>query len=269
MRMRFDLSRALGMLVVWVSVAQAAPPMKDPLYGDPAHPNLSGMWNPEFAYLGPPVGEPPARPPGGAPGGAPPFAAFKPPPMPDLTPPYAKKFAEWKRKFDTDGSQEPDTVTRCLAFGMPRFGTMPVEIIQTPGQVTMNLGVLHDIRRIYLDGIGHTVGADPSFSGDSVGHWEGDTLVVETVGLLDNSQLAPGVGHSDQAKVVERIRRISPETLEVQQTITDPKTLSEPWVSVHRYQRHKDWDIKEYICDQNNRDSADEKGRAGIDIEKR
>ena len=44
----------------------------------------------------------------------------------------------------------------------------------------MNLGVLHDIRRIYMDGIGHTVGADPSFNGDSVGHWEGDTLVVET-----------------------------------------------------------------------------------------
>ena len=89
----------------------------------------------------------------------------------------AESYFDKAEQFDTDGSQEPDSVTRCLAFGMPRFGTMPMEIIQTPGQITMNLGVLHDIRRIYMDGIGHTVGADPSFSGDSVGRWEGDTLI--------------------------------------------------------------------------------------------
>src|SRR4249920_3522410 len=106
-----------------VNAAAAAPTVKDPLYGDPAHPNLSGMWNPEFAYFGPPVGDAP-RPPGppaggpppggGAPAGRPPGGppgaeAFPPgpPPGPQLTPPYAARFAEWKKKFDTDGSQEP------------------------------------------------------------------------------------------------------------------------------------------------------------------
>lgn len=252
MRMRLDLSRALGMLVLWVSVAHAAPPMKDPLYGDPAHPNLSGMWNPEFAYLGPPVGDPPARPPGGAPAGAPPFAAFKPPPMPELTPPYAKKFAEWKRKFDTDGSQEPDTVTRCLAFGMPRFGTMPVEIIQTPGQITMNLGVLHDIRRIYLDGIGHTVGADPSFSGDSVGHWEGDTLVVETNNLRAGTLDRNGLPYSDKLTAVERIRRVSPTRLEIETTLTDPEAFVKPFTMKRAYVPMPAGSrFEEYICENN------------------
>ena len=179
--------------------------MKDPLYGDPAHPNLSGMWNPEYAYLGPPVGAPrharPARP-GRRRAPAPSHPG--PRPGPQLTPPYAKRFAEWKRKFDTDGSQEPDSVTRCLAFGMARFGTMPVEIIQTPGQITMNLGVLHDIRRIYLDGIGHTVGADPSFNGDSVGHWEGDTLVVETNNIRAGTLDRNGVPYSDKLTAVEK-----------------------------------------------------------------
>ena len=133
---------------------------------------------------------------------------FTRPPPPQLTPPYAKKFAEWSKKFET-GTQEPDTVTRCLAFGIARFGTMPMEIIQTPGQITMNLGVLHDIRRIYMDGIGHTVGADPSFNGDSVGRWEGDTLVVETNNIRAGTIDRDGIPYSDKLTVVERIRRVS------------------------------------------------------------
>jgi hypothetical protein len=239
---------AVGLSVVWMAAVQAATPMKDPLYGDPKHPNLSGMWNPEFAYLGPPIGEQANRPPGGPP----PFAPFKPPPGPELTPPYAKKFAEWKKKFDTDGSQEPDTVTRCLAFGMPRFGTMPVEIIQTPGQVTMNLGVLHDIRRIYLDGIGHTVGADPSFSGDSVGHWEGDTLVVETNNLRAGTIDRNGMPYSDKLTAVERIRRVSPTRLEIETTLTDPEAFVKPFTMKRAYVPMPPGSrFEEYICENN------------------
>jgi hypothetical protein len=248
MRMRLGLSGAVGVLLLCASVAHAATPMKDPLYGDPKHPNLSGMWNPEFAYLGPPIGEQAARPPGGPP----PFAAFKPPPIPELTPPYAKKFAEWKRKFDTDGSQEPDTVTRCLAFGMPRFGTMPMEIIQTPGQITLNLGVLHDIRRIYMDGIGHTVGADPSFSGDSVGHWEGDTLVVETNNLRAGTIDRNGIPYSDKLTAVERFRRVSPTRLEIETTLTDPEAFVHPFTMKRAYVPMPVGSrFEEYICENN------------------
>lgn len=241
--------------------AAAAPTVKDPLYGDPSHPNLSGMWNPEFAYLGPPLGGAPARPPGPPPGsvggsrppGPPPGAGgFQGPPIPQLAPASARRFAEWKRKFDTDGSQEPDTVTRCLAFGMPRFGTMPMEIIQTPGQITMNLGVLHDIRRIYLDGIGHTVGADPSFSGDSVGRWEGDTLIVETNNLRAGTLDRNGVPYSDKLTAVERFRRVSPTRLEVETTLTDPEAFTAPFTMKRAYVPMPPGSrFEEYICENN------------------
>jgi hypothetical protein len=234
--------------------ASGATAMKNPLYGDPAHPNISGMWNPEYAYFGPPIGDeprPPPFPPGAAPGKAPP-AAFRPP-MPKLTPPYAKRYAEWRKKFET-GQQEPDTVTRCLAFGIARFGTMPVEIIQTPGQITMNLGVLHDIRRIYLDGIGHTTGADPSFNGDSVGHWDGDTLVVETNNVRAGTIDRDGVPYSDKLTAVERIRRVSPTRLEIETTLTDPEAFVTPFTIKRAYVPMPPGSrFEEYLCE-NNRD---------------
>jgi hypothetical protein len=234
--------------------------MKDPLYGDPAHPNISGMWNPEFAYFGPPTGAPAAPPPGAAPGGAPAGAALRgagggfpgASAGPQLTPPYAKRYAEWKKKFDTDGSQEPDTVTRCLAFGVARFGTMPMEIIQTPGQITMNLGVLHDIRRIYTDGIGHTVGADPSFSGDSVGRWEGDTLIVETINVRAGQVDRNGIPYSDNLTAVEKIRRVSPTRLEIEMTLTDPEAFLAPYTVKRAYVPMPPGSrFEEYICENN------------------
>src|SRR4051812_28530214 len=87
--------------------AGAATAMANALYGDPSHPNLSGMWNPEFAYFGPPPGgAPPGGPPraappgGGAPGGPPPGAGPRGPAGPQLTPAYAAKFAAWQKKFE-------------------------------------------------------------------------------------------------------------------------------------------------------------------------
>jgi hypothetical protein len=175
------------------------------------------------------------------------------PPMPQLTPAYAKKYAEWRKKFET-GEQEPDTVTRCLAFGIARFGTMPVEIIQTPGQITMNLGVLHDIRRIYMDGVGHTTGADPSFNGDSVGHWEGDTLVVETNNVRAGTIDRDGVPYSDKLTAVERIRRVSPTRLEIEMTLTDPEAFVAPFTIKRAYVPMPPGSrFEEYLCE-NNRD---------------
>jgi hypothetical protein len=237
-----------------VAPAMAAEAMKDPLYGDPKHPNISGMWNPEYAYFGPPTGEG-ARPalPGGGPASGRPFVMPPRPPMPQLTPPYAQRYAEWRKKFEV-GEQEPDTVTRCLAFGVARFGTMPMEIIQTPGQITMNLGVLHDIRRIYLDGIGHTVGADPSFNGDSVGRWEGDTLVVETNNVRAGTIDREGVPYSDKLTAVERIRRVSPSRLEIETTLTDPEAFVVPFTFKRAYVPMPPGSrFEEYLCE-NNRD---------------
>ncbi len=239
-------------LVVLCAVAgtlMAATAMKNPLYGDPKHPNISGMWNPEFVYFGAPLaGAPaPARPPAGG------VRRYTPPPLPKLTPEYAARYAKWRHDLES-GTQAPDSVARCLAFGVVRFGTMPMEIIQTPGQITMNLGVLHDIRRIYMDGIGHTVGADPSFNGDSVGHWEGDTLVVETNNLRAGTIDRNGVPYSDKLTVVERIRRVNPKRLEIETTMTDPEALQEPYVIHRAYTPMPPGSrFEEYLCE-NNRD---------------
>jgi len=256
-----SVAMTLGLGLCVAGIAWGANVMKNPLYGDPAHPNISGMWNPEYAYFGPPLGEdgkpagpPPGPPPAAsAPGqGIPPVMAYRPP-MPQLTPPYAKKYAEWRKKFET-GEQEPDTVTRCLAFGVARFGTMPMEIIQTPGQITMNLGVLHDIRRVYMDGIGHTVGADPSFNGDSVGHWDGDTLVVETNNVRAGTLDRDGVPYSDKLTAVERIRRVSPTRLEIETTLTDPEAFVVPFTIKRAYVPMPPGSrFEEYLCE-NNRD---------------
>jgi hypothetical protein len=226
------------------AAADGATAMKNPLYGDPSHPNISGMWNPEYAYFGVAPDDEAAPRPTGPP---------RMPPGPKLTPPYARRHAEWQKNYEV-GTQEPDTVTRCLAFGMPRFGTMPLEIIQTPGQVTLNTNVLHDIRRIYLDGIGHTTGADPSFNGDSIGHWEGDTLVVETNNLRPGTLDRNGVPYSDKLTAVERIRRVSPTRLEIETTLTDPEAFLEPFTVKRAYVPMPPGSrFEEYICE-NNRD---------------
>jgi hypothetical protein len=245
-----------GVLAICVAglagIGFAATAMKNPLYGDSHHPDIAGMWNPEFAYFGPPLGAAAAAGKAGVPrfppGGFPPR-----PPGPKLTPAYAAKYAEWRKKF-AEGKQEPDTVTRCLAFGIARSGTMPVEIIQTPGQITLNLGVLHNIRRIYLDGIGHTTGADPSFNGDSIGHWEGDTLVVETNNVRAATLDRDGIPYSDKLTAVERIRRTSPTRLEIEMTLTDPEAFLAPYTIRRAYVPMPPGSrFEEYLCE-NNRD---------------
>jgi hypothetical protein len=123
------------------------------------------------------------------------------------------------------------------------------------------------MRRIYL-GRKHTEDPDPSYQGESIGHWEGDTLVVDTIGFIPNSVIMPGLGHTDDMRIEERIRRVTPDRLEIARTITDPKVFAEPFKTNMVFKRHADWDIKEYICAQNNRDSADEEGRANMNLKR-
>jgi hypothetical protein len=241
---------SLGGASLPTHVAQAqsnAPNGPHDLYGDPAHPDISGMWNPDQAgsYV---MTEAMA-------------AAFGIPPAVFKTMPHSegpKLAAAYQAQFDRDtaamasGNPPLDSVSKCLAFGLPRFMTMPMEIIQTPGQVTMNLGVLHDIRRIYLDGRGHTPDADPSFSGDSVGHWEGDTLVVETTSLREGTFDRSGIPFSDKLTVVERFRRTSPKSIEDRMVLTDPQAFAQPYAVTRTYTLMPAGSrFEEYICENN------------------
>ncbi len=191
------------------------------------------------------------------------------PAPPHLTPEYAAKYAAY-REAQKRGEAEQTETANCVPPGMPQIMAQPypVEFLFTPGKVTVAIEAYSQMRRIFTDGRKHPDDPDPSYQGHSIGHWEGDTLVVDTVGFVESTLLAPGVGHGDEMHMVERIRRAAPDRIEIQSTVTDPKVLLEPWSFFHAYKRHTDWDIKEYICDQNNRDSADSKGRAEINIKR-
>jgi hypothetical protein len=230
-------------LLAATPAGRAATTAKSPLYGDPAHPDISGMWDPAPVSAAPTASGTSKEDSSATRLG---YGQVGP----RLTPAYAARHAKWLQDFKV-GKQELDPVTRCLAFGAVRFGTMPVEIIQTPGQVTLNVGVLHDIRRIYVDA-GHTAGADPSFNGDSIGHWEGDTLVVETNNVRASTFDRSGVPYSDKITMVERYRLVSPKRLEIESVLTDPEAFLAPYTMKRAYVPMPAGSrFEEYVCENN------------------
>jgi hypothetical protein len=125
------------------------------------------------------------------------------------------------------------------------------------------------VRHIHTDGRAHPADPDLTFNGDSIGHWEGDTLVVDTVGLAPQTFLVDGVQHSKGEHIVERIRLSDPDMLEIRTRIEDPGVLAQPWEFVGRFARHRDWSLAEYICEQNNRNAVDASGKASINLDQK
>jgi hypothetical protein len=183
---------------------------------------------------------------------------------PSLTPAYADKA---KTQPATPPAEESLTAN-CLPPGMP--GIMgqpyPMEFLLTPGQVTIVIEAYNQIRHIYTDGRPLPEDPDPTFYGTSVGHWEGDTLVAETVGF---AQVPRGITfpYSDKMKIVERFRLTAPDTMSIETTIVDPEALTTPYsMGARTLTRHRNWTLAEYICEENNRNFVDEKGKAGINL---
>jgi hypothetical protein len=146
----------------------------------------------------------------------------------------------------------------CLPTGMPNvmryaFG---IEFLFTPKRVTILLEQDSAARRIYTDGRGHDPDAVPSYLGDSIGHWENGTLVIETVGLSARAELQGGVRSSGQARVVERIRLDERGNLRIDAVVEDPVYLSRPWHTTRTYERSS-VEIEERVCLDNNRDLGD------------
>jgi hypothetical protein len=142
----------------------------------------------------------------------------------------------------------------------------PMEFLLTPGQVTIVIEAYNQIRHIYTDGRRLPEDPDPTFYGTSVGRWEGDTLVAETVGF---AQIPRGITfpYSDKMKIVERFRLTAPDTMTIETTIVDPEALTAPYAMPARtLTRHRSWTIAEYICEENNRNFVDEKGKAGVNL---
>ena len=150
--------------------------------------------------------------------------------------PWAReKYAAAREGVDEQyesGKDEIDPTYNCFPPGFPRIftGIRPFEIHQLPKVILMLFESDHWIRRIHMDGRGHPDGYPITWMGHSIGKWEGDTLVVDTVNLDDRSWL-DGLGHpmSDALRVEERIRRPNHSTLEMNFRFDDPKTYTKPW----------------------------------------
>jgi len=156
------------------------------------------------------------------------------------------------------GKPETDTSTACFPHGMPRLmeSPYPIEIVQTPGRITFLHEVAHEVRRIYLDQK-HPKGLKDTFLGHSVGHWEGDTLVVDTIGINDKSFIDDeGEAHSNQEHLTERYRKINGgREIELTMTVDDPVTLEHPYSYKRVYEWRPDVRPAEYICEENNRNA--------------
>jgi len=166
---------------------------------------------------------------------------------PDANPPeykspemQAKTAALWQ-----DGSHA-DPVVRCAQPGLPRVGA-PLKIIQTARELLFLYSDLSGMvwRVIPTDGRGYRERVDPSFYGDAVGHWDGDTLVVDTRNFNDETWFGEyGYFHSDQMRVIERLTRRG-NTLTWQAMVEDPKVLAKPWDRKPVTLQHTDEQIEE------------------------
>jgi len=162
--------------------------------------------------------------------------------------------SHFPEKVDT--WEDFDIYSRCITRGMvssmlPTLYNFGNQIVQAPGVVVIRNEMIHETRVIPLDGRPH-VGKDvKTFMGDSRGHWEGNTLVVETVNFNDKSG-AGGAFFSDAAKLTERFTRTGPEDLVYEATIDDPKTWTKPWTLHMPYKLDKSYIVYEYACHEGN-----------------
>ena len=150
-----------------------------------------------------------------------------------------------------------DTLSRCLPAGIP-LATMLSEvtkIVQTPGLTLIMLELDSAVRQIYTDGRPHPVNRNPSWHGYSVGRWDKDTLVVDTVGFNDKAALDV-VGHprSESMRLVERYRRRDVGHLDVEITVDDPVVYTKPFTIKVTHLLQPDTDILEYFCNENELD---------------
>ena len=180
---------------------------------------------------------------------------FDPKVTPEEPPPF-QPWAAAKIKAMTSTDYELGRASvNCLPRGVPGMfliNPYPFQIIQTPGlfaqldELNNNWGVVH------TDGRAHNPDPDPSFDGDEVGHWDGDTLVIDVISIDEKTwNNFTGWFHSDQEHVIERVSRPSLNYLSVQVTIEDPKVLTKAWTSAPRKWSLAHEDLLEYYCTNN------------------
>jgi hypothetical protein len=191
-------------------------------------------------------------------------------PAPPLTPQYLSIYQKLRAQTRGEprdpslGRLDANASANCQWIGAP--GIMgwpyPVEFVHTDKRIFILFEAELQRRQIWMDGRKHPTGDDLeyTFMGHSTGRWEGNVLVVDTVGLREEALLF-GLPHSAEARMVERIKLVDPSTLEDEFTITDPKALTQPLVRKITYGLKPDWELLEYSCTDNNRNSVGADGK--------
>ncbi|MFT3906968.1 MAG: hypothetical protein QM718_11730 [Steroidobacteraceae bacterium] len=153
-----------------------------------------------------------------------------------------------------DGKGATNNAATCIPDGVPGIMSTPMafEYLFTPGRVTI-IAENGEVRRIWTDGRKHQEDPDLKFSGDSIGHWEGDTLVVHTQSILPRSELFVGLQQTEGTEVLERIHKVSPTKLQIDTVVANPDMLEEPFRYTRTYEQvHQ---IQDALCQENNRDN--------------
>ena len=166
----------------------------------------------------------------------------------------AKKVVESFNKRAID-----DPTALCLPPGVPRsvmLGLFPQKIVQTPKEIVVLYEYMNTFRTIPLNAK-HPDDVNASYMGDSVGHWEGDTLVVDVIGFNDKTWLAgTGTFHSEALHITERYTRVDRDRINYEVTMVDPKVFTKPWTLTSSLMLREGTRVQEYVCVENNLDPA-------------
>jgi hypothetical protein len=174
--------------------------------------------------------------------------------IPPLTPEARARQAaraEQARLHPADGPESRGLSERCITFGVPSFlaaYSSVYQIVQSPGSVVFMMETIHDARVIGLDGRAHVSDSIRQWKGDSRGHWEGDTLVVESKGFSPKANV---FGSSSGLHLVERFTRVAEDTLQYDATLTDPTAWTRPWTARILFKRINE-PLLEYACHEGN-----------------
>ena len=162
----------------------------------------------------------------------------------------------WAEKLAAQRMSKDDPEANCLPTGVPRMAPYPWRIVQTPTHIFFLFeGNIHSYRQIFIDGRKHAADPDPTWYGDSIGTWDGDALVVDSIGFNDKFWFDfAGHPHTEQLHVVERFRRPDLGHLDIEATINDPGAYTRPFTMYGHSVLQPNAELFEYICNENNQD---------------
>ncbi len=153
-----------------------------------------------------------------------------------------------------------DPIALCLPYGFTSqiFSPYAQQWIQAPNHLVIRHEFMNNFSRVIpLDNRPHPKDLEPTWGGHSVGHWEGDTLVIDTVGLkewwLDNPHPNGSLWHSDAAHVIERVKWVAPRVVSYEVAMDDPKIWTKPWTEQFHMVLHPTWELLEFVCNENDR----------------